>query len=116
MNTKITFLYRDASNYKQFNEFVAEGEFTEDDVEKIIACLDSGEYFIPENVGIECERFTDWTEDDHPFCELSASDFMLTDETPTMVLDGNSWRTLTMGDLVARFEAAADEGWTCILM
>lgn len=116
MNTKMTFLYRDASNYKQYNEFVVEGEITDEDIEKVIACLQDGEYFVPECVGIEAERFVEWTEDDHPFCELSAEDFELTDESPTEVLDGTEWRTITVGELVSRFETAADDGWTYVMM
>lgn len=116
MNTKMYYLYRDASNYKKSNEVVLEGEFTEEDVDRIMATLQDGMYFIPENVGLDCERFVDWTEDDHPYCELYRDDFELTDEKPTEILDGTQWRHLTVPELAIRFEAAADEGWTAILI
>lgn len=50
-NTRISYLYRDASNYKQHNEVVVPGTFTQEQIEAIIGCLDAGEYFIPVQVG-----------------------------------------------------------------
>lgn len=116
MNTKIYYLYRDASNYKQLNTFVCEGEYDQSDVDRIIASLQDGEYFIPENVGLPCERFTDWTEDDHLYCEMDSDDFELTSDSPDSILDGTQWRPITVSELAGRFEAAADDGWTAILM
>ncbi|MGA3028249.1 MAG: hypothetical protein ABSF98_26165 [Bryobacteraceae bacterium] len=52
MNTRIEYLYRDAGNFKQFASVVLEGEITTRDREAIAAALDSGEYFIPSQVGL----------------------------------------------------------------
>lgn len=45
MNTIITYLYRDCSNYKSFNAAVLEGEIAEDKIEKIVSCLDEEKLF-----------------------------------------------------------------------
>lgn len=78
-NTRISYLYRDASNYKQHNEVVVPGIFTPEQIEAIIGCLDAGEYFIPVQVGFPEERFEDITEDDHCWFELSRYGFEETD-------------------------------------
>ena len=38
MNTKIRYLYRDADNYKVFNECIVQGEISEEQVCKILDC------------------------------------------------------------------------------
>lgn len=78
-NTRISYLYRDASNYKQHNEVVVSGTFTPEQIEAIIGCLDAGEYFIPVQVGFPEERFEKITEDDHCWFELSRDGFEETD-------------------------------------
>ncbi len=50
MNTRITSLYRDGSNYKQSESIVVRGKLTFAEVEHY---LDEGEYFIP---GIDWTR------------------------------------------------------------
>lgn len=106
MNTKFEYLYRDASNYKTVNEFILEGTFTEEDEEKIIACLFDGDYFIPCQLGLPEERFEEWTEDDHCWFEyLSMSETRM---QPDLTEDG---KIMTVGDLVAAFEKANKEGW-----
>ncbi|MBP3585213.1 MAG: hypothetical protein J6J59_05960 [Peptococcaceae bacterium] len=70
LNTKIEYLYRDASNYKIYNECVVKGILTAEQREEIVDCLSEGEYFIPSQVGLPEKRFDDWTEDDHPWFEL----------------------------------------------
>ena len=52
MNTRIHYLYRDADNYKVQNECVILGEMTEEQEQRIIACLDEKEYFVPSRVGM----------------------------------------------------------------
>lgn len=49
-NTRIHYLYRDASNYKVSNEITVPGTFTEEQIDAIIGCLMDGEYFIPSDV------------------------------------------------------------------
>lgn len=99
-NTKIEFLYRDASNYKMQTTVVVRGAMTEQGVREIMDSLDSGTYFIPSQVGLDGERFSDETEDDHPWFELYETSFSLTANTPTS--------ELSFEELVEKFKAAAD--------
>lgn len=105
MNTKILYLYRDASNYKAHNEAILAGEMTREHVRRITARMND-EYFIPRDVGLPEQRITDYrTDDDHCWFEweLGESDdgelygFELTDETPTI--------NMTVDELAQRFEA-----------
>ena len=71
-NTLITYLYRDASNYKKHNEAVVKGLMTPEQEELIWKSLQGGEYFIPHLVGLPEVRFEEETEDDHPYFELQS--------------------------------------------
>ena len=44
MNTRISYLYRDAGNYKKHNEVVVPGTFTPKQIKAITGCLDAGGY------------------------------------------------------------------------
>ena len=60
MNTKISYLYRDASNYKVGNTAVVAGEISEKDQKYIFGhCLDDDEWFIPHKVGLPEKTFVD---------------------------------------------------------
>ena len=82
MNTKINYLYRDGSNYKQPNECVIRGEITPEQIERVMGSLEGGEYFVPEKVGLPEIRFEKINEDDHIWFELSAGGFSKTEEAP----------------------------------
>ena len=76
MNTRIEYLYRDASNYKQRHDVVLDGEIAESDIRH---CLWEGEYFIPSLVGLPDlqekfgrQGFAVPTEDDHPWHEIES--------------------------------------------
>ena len=85
MNTKMYYLYRDASNYKTTNVAIIEGEISKEQIAEIIGCLDEGEYFIPSAVGLDEERFGSWDDEcDHYFFELNEDDFELTEESGTV--------------------------------
>ena len=84
MNTRISYLYRDASNYKQHNEVVVAGKFTSEQIDTIIRCLSDGEYFIPKQVSLPEKRFDEVTEDDHCWFELCRGDFEDTNADPTI--------------------------------
>lgn len=86
-NTKISYLYRDASNYKKLNEAVVEGAISEEQIDSIMGCLDFGEYFIPKQVGLPETRFGEVTSDDHCWFELSRDGFSLTDEEADTGMD-----------------------------
>lgn len=94
-NTKISYLYRDASNYKKWNEAVLEGVITDDQIDSIIGCLECGEYFIPKQVGLPETRFEKVTSDDHCWFELNRDSFALTDEEADIDMD--------VGELVRAF-------------
>lgn len=82
-NTRIEYLYRDASNYKCYKEFVVQGTFSSDEILEILRCLDMGEYFIPAQVGMPGDIDWEWSDqDDHPWFELSPFGFHETDEMP----------------------------------
>lgn len=100
MNTKITYLYRDADNYKQFNEVIVNGCLTEEQKQKIINCLESREYFIPRQVCFPEIRFEKINlERDTCWFELDESSFKDTSEEQTL--------DMTPEDVVKQFEAAA---------
>lgn len=100
-NTKIEYLYRDASNYKVFNEAIVAGTADEQLIQTILNCLDEGEYFIPSIVGLPSKQFDDIGEDDHPWFELYESSFSETTLEPTV--------DMSLKELAARFQKAASE-------
>ena len=83
MNTRINFLYRDASNYKIYQQAVIEGELSEDQIQDILDARHEGEWFLPSVVGLDAERFSEETEDDHPWFELSEYAFEATNDHVT---------------------------------
>lgn len=100
LNTKIEYLYRDACNYKSWNECVVKGSITEEQKKRIIDCLDSGEYFIPNKVGLPEKRFDEWTKDDHIWFELDEYSFSSTDAPATV--------DINIAQLVKSFENCKD--------
>lgn len=98
MNTRISYLYRDASNYKQHNEVTIPGTFTEEQIDTIIGCLELGEYFIPKQIGFPEKRFEKITDDDHCWFELSRDCFEETDAEPDI--------EILPDEVVRRFEVA----------
>ncbi len=57
MNTKISYLYRDADNYKMHNKCVIAGTLTTEQARTIKDSCEMGEYFIPRQVGLPERRF-----------------------------------------------------------
>lgn len=80
LNTRISYLYRDADNYKMQNSCVVTGRITEAQIAEIMSCLDYGEYFIPRQVGLPEKRFDRLDEQvDHCWFELNADGFEVTE-------------------------------------
>ena len=109
MNTKISYLYRDAGNYKQYNECIIAGALSAKQIRAILDCCDMGEYFIPGQIGLPERRFDPYDpQADHCWFELGADSFSETREPPTIVL--------TAVELVSRFEGCRnnwqDEAYT----
>lgn len=101
MNTKISYLYRDASNYKQSEEVIVLGEYTADEKSDIMDSLDdlTDGGFIPQQVGLPAlqERMVDYpSEDDHCWHEIE--EIELTNEEPTLQIN--------IHELVKRFKEA----------
>lgn len=106
MNTKISYLYRDADNYKSYNECVVPGIITEAQQKRILDSLDEGEYFIPSLVGLPEKKFDKYDpEADHPFFELGRYSFEETSAAPTV--------EITPEELTEAFEAHKDS-WNVI--
>jgi len=90
-NSKFGYMYRDASNYKQFGQAIFGGEFTPQDIERVIGNLHEGDFLIPGDVGLPSlqEIFESVSIDDHPWHEIDfmtnkeRSPFELTSEDPT---------------------------------
>lgn len=83
MNTRVDYMYRDASNYKIFQNAVLYGELTELQKADILAARYDGLWFIPSAVGLDAERFSDETDDDHCWFELFDDAFSETNESPS---------------------------------
>ena len=104
LNTMISYLYRDASNYKARNHIVCKGEFTEPLRKKIMDSLEDSCYFVPEQIGLPITRPDDTlTEDDHGYCELYEDDFTLVDEKPDI--------ECSIEELSEKFSRVGPDGW-----
>lgn len=85
MNTKISYLYRDADNYKMHNKCVIAGTLTTEQARTIKDSCEMGEYFIPRQVGLPERRFDRYDPAvDHCWFELDEDCFSETIEPPTL--------------------------------
>lgn len=100
VNTKISYLYRDADNYKVRHEVVIAGSVSEEQEKAIEDSLNEGVYFIPSQVGLPDDRFGNVTEADHPWFEWVGVE--PTADRPTL--------HVTAEELTAKFVDAAN-GW-----
>lgn len=104
-NTLISYLYRDASNYKVHNTCVLRGEMTDEQNERIKSVLIDGEFFYPSQFGLPEEKFGDVTADDVDFFEWQG--FELVDAPATV--------DMTPEQLVEAMEADFHERIDCDL-
>jgi hypothetical protein len=83
---KITYLYRDAGNYKFWGEFFVAGNLSESEISPFLI---DGEYFVPEKIGIPSLVPAVRNDDDHllhefycfeqaaeAICKITAEDFI----------------------------------------
>lgn len=104
--TVLEYLYRDASNYKAWGAILLEGSCTPADETLLRTYLDSGEYFIPGKVGIDCLQPRIWSagfppnSDDHDFHEF----IELRSATAEDLLEMPVWESLN--ELLQRFQRA----------
>lgn len=88
------YLYRDAANYKAWGEILLSGIPSQDDMAAMRARLESGEYFVAEQVGIPVLYKELWdlsggpTEDDHALHEFVALRVANEDERKSLPLFG----------------------------
>lgn len=98
-NTRLNYLYRDAGNWKVWQDVVLPGRMTDEIYQELVSCCEDGrELFIPEQVGLDLIREWETTEDDHPYCELG--DFEIVNDSPTT--------DMTIEELLDNFRKAKD--------
>lgn len=95
--TEISYLYRDASNYKFRGAFCLLGEFR---LEELGDCLIDGEFFIPEKIGLIALRPEPTNEDDHLFHSIE----------DCRIIAGEDFQ-MTAGEFKRRVEEASRNGW-----
>ena len=85
MNTVFSYMYRDASNYKEFEEVVFAGTLTAEEKEALKNLIeDNGDGFIPHQIGLENLQHSMVSfpsEDDHIWHEFDSVED--TDREPT---------------------------------
>ena len=97
------YMYRDAANYKAYGALLLKGEATEENQRRLESKLESGEFFIAEQIGIpalygELWEYSDGpTEEDHVWHTFNLF-------RPPMEEDGDLPVWGTVSELVERFE------------
>jgi len=102
MNTRFTYLYRDASNWKNWGEIIVSG-WRHDVEERLKKTLDYGKFFIADQVNIPQKFFATIDDDDHCWHEFHSLE--KTDQ------EANDSRTID--ELLTAFEkvAQSEMGW-----
>lgn len=133
MPTKISYIYRDANNYKSRSHVYVAGEITDELRARMQAALSDGEFFIPEDV--EFRPLQDDlpgapTDDDHCWHELQECEAVTlanemcgtcgdtgrwestTEDSPDVLVDlGPCPDCRSITQVVEDFEAANRAGW-----
>lgn len=105
MNTLFTYLYRDASNYKQWGSVVFGGECPESLKQRFEAALEGGEFFIADQIRIP-ELFPDtWPGYDDDHCWHESAGF------ETVIDSADDALSRTIEQFVDETERAASAGW-----
>jgi hypothetical protein len=88
-------MYRDASNYKSWGEILLSGTPSQNNIELLLASLESGEYFVAEQVGIPTLYQSLWAlsdgpnDDDHALHEFVALRAANEDDKKSLSLFGD---------------------------
>jgi hypothetical protein len=98
MNTRFCYLYRDACNYKSFNEIIISGAL---DLKHLLPFLKDKIFFIPSEVGLDNLQPEEWTENDHIWHEFE--NIQLTVDIPTINIDATLF--------LKKFRSAYENEW-----
>lgn len=114
MNTKFSYMYRDAGNYKTFYDVVFEGEISSEQIRRFEDSCDD-EMFIPRALGLSGGVLPgeDGYDDllDHYWCEHDFEDsFQLVNDEPDVFTDDRKKGTVKISDFLAAFESCC-ENW-----
>lgn len=106
MNTAFNYLYRDASNYKKHGCVVFAGGHTQAEIDRLNDCLQDGEFFIADAVGVP-EVFL-W-EEDYPIDKQDDHCWHQVENILECDLEPTDHRTFS--EFVKDCEAVAEAGW-----
>ena len=101
MNTLITYQYRDASNYKEFDTVIIRGQIFLNDIEEY---LYDKEFFIPSEIGLKDLQPESLSNDDHIWHEIL--EVSHTNEEATV--------NITAGKVISNFRRASLEEWNIL--
>ncbi|HDY89178.1 MAG TPA: hypothetical protein ENH82_13815 [bacterium] len=101
MNTLITYQYRDASNYKQFDTVIIHGQFSLSDIEEY---LYEKEVFIPSEIGLKDLQPENLNSDDHIWHEILEISHTL--DKPTM--------NISAEQIISNFRRASLDEWNIL--
>lgn len=110
--------YRDASNYKAWGEILLSGVPSQNDMATLRACLESGEYFVAEQVGVPAVYKELWdlsggpTSDDHALHEFVNLRQATTEDTATLPLFGNLSNLLEAFQTVTAWDYSLSPNFT----
>jgi hypothetical protein len=104
------YLYRDAANYKAWGSLLLSGVPSQEDIAALRECMESGEYFVAEQIGIpplygELWALSDGpTEDDHALHEFVELRSANQEDTETLPLFGELAKLLNTFQAVSRWD------------
>ncbi|RZB35056.1 MAG: hypothetical protein SRB1_00824 [Desulfobacteraceae bacterium Eth-SRB1] len=98
MNTRFSYLYRDASNYKKYSEVIFSGSLK---FEQLLPFLKDKTFFIPSEIGLDDLQGNEWSFDDHVWHEIE--NIQPTPNTPTV--------NIKAMQVLERFKVAYKDGW-----
>ena len=101
MNTLITYQYRDASNYKEFETVIINGLLSLKDIEEYFF---EKEFFIPSEIGLKDLQPENLNQDDHIWHEIL--EISHTHEKPTV--------DITAEKIISNFKKASLNEWNIL--
>lgn len=101
MNTLITYQYRDAANYKEFDTVIIHGQLSLIDIEEY---LYDKEFFIPSEIGLKDLQPENLDQDDHIWHEIL--EISHTNKQPTV--------NITAQKIISNFKKASLEEWNIL--